>query len=247
MAETESQGYRFKLEAFEGPLDLLLHLVRAGELAIADIPIVRITEQYLAYLDFMKEIDIDVGSEFILMASTLIYIKTKMLLPQHEKEAEEMREELIERLLQHEQYRAAASALGARAEWESRHWVRPAAVQKPFLEAGEEGEYVEADLFDLISAFQHVLAGIGRDIPMEVSHRLFAVKDKMAELEGLLADWGRISFSELAARFRVRRELITVFLAILELIKERKLRALQISSFGEIVLVRIEEPVAAEE
>ena len=111
MHESESQDYRFKLEAFEGPLDLLLHLVRANEIDVADIPIVRITDQFLAYLDFMKEIDIDVGSEFILMASTLIYTKTKMLLPRHEAEAEELRAELIERLLEHEQYRAAAAAL----------------------------------------------------------------------------------------------------------------------------------------
>jgi len=227
--------YRVRLEAFEGPLDLLLHLVRASDVEITDIPIVRITDQYLQYLDFLKEVDIDLSSDFMLLAATLIYIKTRMLLPRHEGE-EDPRAELVERLLEHEQYRAASAVLGSRAQSESRFWHRPSAAKRPFLE-GEEVE-IEADLFDLITAFRRVLAALGEDSTLAVDHQKYTLDDKIAEVERALAAKPKLFFSELAASYSSRRELITVFLAILELMRRPRLRLLQTEHFGEIVLAR---------
>jgi segregation and condensation protein A len=228
--------FKYRLGVFEGPLDLLLHLIRVNEVDIADIPIIQITDQFLAYLDLMKEIDIDVGSDFMLTASTLIYIKSRMLLPQPE-EAEELREELVERLMEHEQYRAAAAALAHREDEESRFWRRPPTAPKP--EPGEPEQLIEADLFDLISAFQRVLTALGTAAALEVSHRQYAVEDKMVEIEQALKDAaGRLVFTEFAKRYRVKRELIAVFLALLELMRKRKIKLLQSGVFGEIFITR---------
>jgi len=232
----DGNGTRFKLkiEAFEGPLDLLLHLIRINEVDIADIPVVRITDQYLAFLDLMAEVDIELGSDFILMAATLIYLKTKMLLPESE-EAEELREELVERLLEHEQYRAAATVLARKEEEESCYWRRPETAPRPDIDAEEE-PLIEADLFDLISAFQRVLTSLGADTGLEVSPRQFAVEDKIIEIQGELQKTDRLLFSDLIRRYKIKRELIAVFLALLELMRHRKIRLLQSDIFGEIII-----------
>jgi segregation and condensation protein A len=240
MTIDRAEPHKFKLEAFEGPLDLLLHLVRVNEIDIVDIPIAQITDQFLAYLDMMREIDIDVGGEFMVMAATLIYIKSRMLLPQHDEEADELRDELVERLLEHEQYRAAAAALADREENELLLWRRPAGTARQYFD-GEEEVLIEADLFDLITAFQKVLLSLGADASIQVGTRQYAVEEKMAELEKLLKEKKRIYFTELASRYRIKRELIAFFLAILELIRRRRLRAMQAEVFGEIILVKPEK------
>lgn len=232
--ENESSGPVFKLEAFEGPLDLLLHLIRINEIEITDIPIVEITDQYLAVLDMMSEVDIDLGSDFILMAANLIYIKTKILLPDSE-EGEELREELVERLLEHEQYRAAADALARREEEESHYWARPETAPRPKPETGEE-VLIEADLFDLISAFQRVMRSLGVESAMALEPRQFAVEDKIKEIKAALEKEGKLLFSNLMRRYRVKRELIAVFLAMLELMRKRRIRLMQSGTFGEIVI-----------
>lgn len=237
VAIENADAYQFKLEMFEGPLDLLLHLVRINEIDIVDIPIVEITDQFLAYLDLMREVDIDTSSEYMVMAATLIYIKSRSLLPQHEEEVEELREELVERLLEHEQYRAAAAALGNREEKESRYWRRPGSLAGLYMESEEE-PLLDADLFDLITAFQHVLVSLGADPTIQVGTRQYAVEDKMAEIEEMMRTHAKLSFATLASRYKIRRELIAVFLAILELIRRRKIRALQSAAFGEIILVK---------
>lgn len=228
-----SASIKFKLETFEGPLDLLLHLIRVSEVDIFDIPIVAITDQYHEYLDLMKEIDIDIGSEFMLMAATLIHIKTKMMLPQREDE-EDPRTELVERLLEHQQYKAAAMMLGEREEEELKFWRRSAKVE-PFLEVDEE--LVEADIFQLITAFQRVLKSIGDDYSIELEHQRFNIADKIEELKILLKQNQRILFSDLAQAITSKRELIATFLAILELVRRRIIATLQHKNFGEIVLV----------
>ncbi len=231
----DAAGHKFKLDVFEGPLDLLLHLIRVNEVDIADIPIVEITDQFLAHLGLMKEVDIEIGSEFMLMASTLIYIKSKMLLPQTD-EAEELREELVERLLEHEQYRAAAAALARREDEESRYWTRPPTAPKPELK--QEEQLVDADLFDLISAFQRVLVSLGSDAAIAFEPRQYAVEDKMEEIRDALKITDRFAFSDLTHRYRVKRELIAVFLALLELMRKREIRLLQNRMFGEILVTR---------
>ena len=232
--EDRNPGPVFKLEAFEGPLDLLLHLIRVNEIEITDIPIVEITEQYLAVLDLMSEVDINISSDFILMAANLIYIKTKILLPDSE-EGEELREELVERLLEHEQYRAAADALARREEEESHYWARPESAPRPKLDAGEE-QLIEADLFDLISAFQRVMSSLGAESTMALEPRQYAVEDKIKEIQAALEKSGKLLFSNLMTRYRIKRELIAVFLALLEMMRKRRVRLMQSGTFGEIVV-----------
>jgi segregation and condensation protein A len=232
--ESGNSGVKIRLEAFEGPLDLLLHLIRINEIDIFDIPIVAVTRQYMDYLDLMKEIDIDVGSEFMLMAATLIHIKTKMMLPQREDE-EDPRAELVERLLEHQHYKAAAGVLAQREDEELRAWRSPAKLMKPYIEVEEE--LVEADIFQLISAFQRVMKAIGRDRGLEIEHQHYSVKDKMREIETRLRMHQRLFFSRLMEEADNKRELIAIFLAMLELIRRRAVSAFQSGNFTEIILV----------
>lgn len=225
---------KFKLETFEGPLDLLLHLIRINEVDIFDIPIVVITDQYNEYLDLMKVVDIDLSSEFMLMAATLIHIKTKMMLPLRDDE-EDPRAELVERLLEHQQYKAAAMMLGEREEAELKFWRRSSKSMEQYQEVDEE--LVEADIFQLISAFQRVLKSIGGDHSIEIEHQRFNIEDKIVELRTLLKQTKRILFTDLTRAIRGKRELIATFLAILELVRRRFIAILQHKNFGEIVLV----------
>lgn len=225
---------KFKLENFEGPLDLLLHLIRKSEVDIFDIPIVEITEQYMNYLDLLKEVDIDLSSEFMLMAATLIHIKTKLLLPKKPDE-DDPRLELVERLLEHQQYKAAAMVLGQKEERETKVWYSSKKRVEPYMEIEEE--YIKADIFQLIAAFQNVLKSIGTDYNIEVDQQKFSISDKIINLEAMLKAKPRLLFSEVMTQFRSKREVIVTFLALLELVRRRTINTLQHRSFGEIVLI----------
>jgi segregation and condensation protein A len=228
---------KFKLDHFEGPLDLLLHLIRKSEVDIFDIPIVEITEQYMNYLDLLKEVDIDLSSEFMLMAATLIHIKTKMLLPKKPDE-DDPRMELVERLLEHQQYKAAAMVLGQKEERESKVYYSSKKRVEPFMEIEEE--YIKADIFQLIAAFQNVLKSIGKDYEIEVNHQKFTISDKINSLEGMLKAKPRLLFSEVMTGLRSKREIVVTFLALLELVRRRFINTLQHRSFGEIVLIKVD-------
>lgn len=228
------ESIEFKLESFEGPLDLLLHLIRTNELDIFDIPIVDITEQYLEYIELMKTVDIDIGSEFMVMAATLIHIKTKMLLPRDDSE-EDPRQELVERLLEHKQYKEAAGMLEKREASESRVWRTPPARQRAYVEVDEE--FVEVDIFQLISAFQEVLRSIGHIDTMEVEHQKISVEEKMKELTALIHQREKMLFSTMIQEVATKREIITVFLALLELVRGKVIVAFQNRNFGEIVII----------
>jgi segregation and condensation protein A len=233
-------GIRVRLEVFEGPLDLLLHLVRQERLDIHDIPIARITEQYLAYLDVMKALDLDVAGEFLVMAATLLYIKSRSLLPVHDDEAEgeedpeTLRAELSRRLVEYERMKEAAARLGERPLLGRDVFVRD------FLgEEIPEGEVLlaELSLADLISAFKDVLERIPDREAVEVFADRLPMADAIAFLLDRVREEGAIRFDRLVEEFTTRHEIISFFLGILELIRLRTVRAYQATPMGLITIV----------
>lgn len=230
-------GYSVKLENFEGPLDLLIHLIKQHEVDIYDIPIALITRQYLAYLDLMRELDLEVASEFVVMAATLIHIKSRMLLPRpdpgQEDPEEDPRAALVRRLLEHQKYRAAAELLHERETLRDAQWNRPdgrvAAI------AGDEYEpELEVDLFSLIAAFRAVVerAKLRPAVPIPADR--ISVEDRMDQLLARLSETVACGFEDLFEDARSKAHLIVTFLALLELIRLKRIRVFQAGSFGPI-------------
>ncbi len=233
-----------KLGPFEGPLDLLLHLIRSQQLDIRDIPIALVTEQYLACLELMREIDIDVAGEWLVMAATLLHIKSKMLLPvepgqEEEGEAADPRAELVRRLLEYERYKEAALALGSRDLLDRDVFARtfPSPdLADPAVAVQGPRPFAPVSVFDLLSAFARVLASRPRITVHEVELERVSLADKMAELLDRLATRESLAFDELFAPEATRAEIIVSFLALLELVRMRVIRACQAGPFGPIRL-----------
>lgn len=233
--------YKVQLPVFEGPLDLLLYLIKKEEINIHDIPIAKITEQYLEYMEMMKLLDLEIAGEFILMAATLIHIKSKTLLPIEEKEeipAEEVdpREELVRKLLEYKKFKEAAGQLkGMHTKRRDIFTRLPQSMEAQFI---DEETYFEASLFDLITAFSKVL----KDVPKSAFHKVikdeYTVSDKIHDILHLLVDKKKISFSELFKDTKNRSEVVAIFLALLELIKLKEIAVKQLTPFGEIEIMR---------
>lgn len=230
--------YRIKLESFEGPLDLLLHLIRKNEVDIYDIPISTITKQYLDYVKLMKDLNLEVAGEFLVMASTLIQIKSKMLLPpqedeESEEEAEDPRAELVRRLLEYQKYKDAAQVLGGRELLGREVFART--FPSPEL-AGVEVEEAPLDLelYHLIDAFQKVLARIPSESFHEVGEDTISINDRIAQILELLLDRDLVEFDELFEGEITRDYVVVTFLAVLELCKMRTLKVLQKERYGAI-------------
>lgn len=220
--------YRVKLEEiFEGPLDLLIHLIRKNELDIYDIPIATITEQYLQYLEWMNAMNIDYAGEFIVMASTLTQIKSRMLLPAHEGEAEEEdpRMEIARPLLEYLQMKSAADQLVERDLLGESTFIRSPSREE-FINASED-EFIKIGLFELIDAFQKILAKIPGDHNVEFAADEISVKDKISQIVDILEEKGSITFTELFSENAGRREVIITFLAILEMVRLTLIRIAQ--------------------
>jgi segregation and condensation protein A len=238
--EARNDSYRVKLEIFEGPLDLLLYLIKKDEIDIYDIPIAHITEQYLAYLELMQELDISVAGDFLVMASTLIYIKSKMLLPPdpnidgEEDLNEDPRAELIERLLEYQKFKSAAQMLYSRGEIESACYTRGQ------IETDGSNPEVSATLFDLLRVFREVLKRAEAQIEMEIARDEMTIAEKLAQIHSMLEERERINVRELFEMSRSKRELIITFLALLELVKEWKIYLIQSGLFGDIFASRRE-------
>lgn len=236
----EAPGISVKLAVFEGPLDLLLHLVRQNRLDIHDIPIARITEQYLAYLDVMKALNLDIAGEFLVMASTLLYIKSRSLLPVHDDEAEgeedpeTMRAELSRRLVEYERIKEAAVRLGERP------LLGRDVFARDFLgEEIAEGEVLltEVSLADLITAFKEVLERMPDRESVEVFVDRLPMADAIAFLLDRMREEGAIRFDRLMEECTTRNEVISFFLGILELIRLRTVKAYQATPMGLITIV----------
>jgi segregation and condensation protein A len=239
---------RIQLPLFEGPLDLLLYLIRREKIDIHDIPIAPITRQYMEYLDLMKELNLDVAGEFMVMAATLIHIKSKMLVPLSPTEAEgedetvDPRAELVQRLLEFQRYKEAAGVLHQQAQIRAAQWTRPDAVVPRFDDAGEE--MLEAGLFDLIAAFKELLERRKTLLAHEVEAEGQSVESRMEELLALIAVGQSLEFMELFAALQTKAAMIVTFLALLELIRLKHVKVYQRGLFGAI---RVFRPVGPEE
>jgi len=225
--------YRLKLDVFEGPFDLLLYLIKKDEVDIYDIPIAKITDQYLSFLEKMRKQGIDIASEWLVMAATLVQIKSRMLLPMEEAGVEELDEELdprmelVEKLLEYGRYKEIARELEQRELGEMEVFGRS-------VGDAEVTSAVEVDLHELISAFKNVVDYVAEPPFTEVALEEFTVEDKMNDIEERLTTHGSLGWEELFAEGRSLAELICMFLAILELARLGKLRVRQSRSFGDI-------------
>jgi len=242
--DSQLAGYRIELESFQGPLDLLLHLIRKNELDIYDIPIAEITNQYLTYLDIMRDLDLEVASEFLVMAATLMYIKSRMLLPvdeeEEEAEGEDPREELIKRLIEYQKYKKAAEELAGMPVLNHDIFVRP--EMRTEQNVSTEETFIEATIFQLMDAFQAVLDQADKRTPVELTRESFTLEDGFKLIESSLAGQSSMSFAGLFSGLSSRRKVITVFLSVLELIRRNRLIAVQ-ADYGEpISLVLNGEP-----
>lgn len=227
---------RFRLEIFEGPLDLLLHLIKKNEVDIYDIPVAAITDQYLAYLDLFAELNLDLAGEYLVMAATLMQIKSRMLLPPSEDDAEEEEDprlELVQQLEEYQRFRAAAGQLGDRDILDRDVFRR--AAEGSDEGGGEPPPLREMTLADLVEALREVL----KRLPEEEAHELVSKRVAIADQIPLILErlrLGDVEFLSLFDGSPTRREVVTTFLALLELVKVRAIRATQPERFGRILL-----------
>ncbi len=232
-------GLLFKLPAFEGPLDLLLHLIRENRIDIYDIPIVQITRQYTAYLDLMQELNLEIAGEFLVMAATLIHIKSKMLLPADEEEkeepAEDPRAELVQRLLEYRAYKESCLHLRKREDtWKD--VFHRSAPDKDDIEFEHEPLLFDANIFDLISAFQRLLEK-APERAVEITREKLTVADRINYIVERLEREDGIRFEDLFEEGCTRLTLIVTFLALLELVRLGLARIYQERAFGVIWLM----------
>jgi len=239
--------YQVRIEAFEGPLDLLLHLIRSQELDIYDIPIAQITDQYLEYLEFMESLDLALAGEFLEMAATLIRIKVRMLLPAPEKEGDEdedPRQDLVRRLVEYKEFKEAARSLSEREDDRRQHHPRAVDVS-PFLDEEPDTEELLKDvtLFDLVDALRDVLSRVPHRIDVHaVDLEEVTVEERIDHLRRAMQAGRPMRFSELFEETAGRAQIVVTFIALLELIKRGELRATQERVFGDIAIAaRTEE------
>ncbi len=233
---------RLVLPAFEGPLDLLLHLIRTNEIVITDIPIVEICRQYNAYLELMQELNLAAAGEYLLMASTLAHIKSRMLLPAPPSAdgavPEDPRAELIRQLVEYQSVKAAAAMLRERDEEEAARFPRGHAGEDPLGPFRGEA-LLEVSLFDLIAAFKRLVDSLASSEPLVVQRDEIPVAEKMAWVLDRLGQGDPVTLQALMGELASRRERIVAFLAVLELVRLRLARARQHRSTGEILLCRV--------
>lgn len=234
-------SYHVKLEIFEGPLDLLLHLIRKHELDIYDIPVGLITQQYLEYLDLMKSLDIEIAGEFLVMASTLTYIKSRMLLPPPDNPEDEEfgvdpRAELIQRLLEYKRFKDAAQSLEQKEELWSQVFSRPAEAA-PDLPPDDEPLLFDFHLFDLLAALKDVMARVP-DQSFEITAESVSITEKISHILARLESSDSVVFADLFEGNTTKLQMIATFLALLELMRTRVVRAVQIEQFGAIRLMK---------
>jgi segregation and condensation protein A len=236
--------YKVKLEIFEGPLDLLLYLIKKDEVDIHEIQIERITKQYLDYMDVFTMLDLEVAGDFVVMAANLIYIKSRSLLPKDQRPPEETAEEddprweLVRQLIEYKKFKDVAGHLQQREVAQENLFSR--VREKP--EFAAERPISEVSIFDLINAFQNVLKRLNKTEDLrEIFEENFTVSDKIDLIMKITASGVALQFSELFAWAASRTEVVVTFLALLELIRLKQLRVAQSEEFGEIEIVRATE------
>jgi segregation and condensation protein A len=232
---------RFDIQDFEGPLDLLLHLIRKNRMDIKDIAIAPITKAYIEYIRLMEILNLEVAGEFMVMAATLIHIKSKMLVPvspsEVEEEGEDPRDLLIQRLLEFERYKQAAGVLRQQYEIRTATWIRPDAVVPKFKDdAGEE--MLEAGLFDLVSAFKELLDRRKLLVQHEIEGEGRTLDQAIADLLGMIRVGESLEFMSIFENLESKAEMILMFVALLELIRLKRVKVYQRANFGAIRLFR---------
>ena len=248
--ESAPDAFPVKLENFEGPLDLLLHLIKTNEVNIHDIPIALITQQYLQAIELMQELNLDVAGEYLVMAATLIHIKSKLLLPRPETaagvegEEEDPRDALVRRLLEHQKFKAAAGLLHEREQVRSAQWQRP--DQRIAAIAGDEYEpEIEVDLFSLLSAFQAVVERAKQRPKVVLPAEQISVEVRIEQLLARLSETVACGFEDLFQDADDRPAFIVTFLALLEMIRLKLVRVFQSGSFGPIRVYKRVRPADA--
>lgn len=231
-----NEPYKVELEIFEGPLDLLLYLIKKDEIDIYNIPIERITKQYLEYLELMRMLDLNIAGEFLVMAATLMYIKSKMLLPPEERPQEEVEEEdprldLVRQLLEYKRFKDVAQYLQHKELLEEKIFTRHV---PPDVEV--EAPLVDVSIFDLIGAFNQALKKVEKAPLHEIVEENFTVADKVSQVKNLLKENYSFNLTRLFDNMKTRIEVVVTFLALLELIRLKAVRVLQKEMFGEIIV-----------
>ncbi len=234
-ADRSGEELKLVLGEFAGPLDLLLYLIRQEQVSIYDIPIARITDEYLRYLRMMQGMDITVASDFLVMAATLIEIKSRMLLPrdpavsEEELQEDDPRRELVERLLEHQKYKAAAELLWSRAT------VEQAVYTRAPLETDKENPEVAAGAFDLLRVFQQILARRKEEVLLEIERDEVTMAEMLERLRNMIFSAGELNMRDFFERAQTRRELVLAFLSVLELVRTTEIRLFQRQTFGDII------------
>jgi segregation and condensation protein A len=226
-----------KIPVFEGPFDLLLHLIRENKIDIYDIPIALITGQYLQYIEIMKELNLEIAGDFLVMAATLIHIKSRMLLPPDEEapaeEQEDPRRELVQRLLEYQKFKESAQDFRKRED----EWIK-VFRREPLSEEEDEGELYLFDLslFDLLDAFKKILDKAPPEV-VSITKEILTVKDKMSMIMEILEGQDTVRFEELFQSGITKIQIIITFVALLELIRLGLVRAYQEKTFGNIWII----------
>jgi len=240
--ESTVEAYPIRLENFEGPLDLLLHLIRQHQVNVYDIPIATITQQYLEYLEVMQELNLDIAGDFLVMAATLIHIKSRLLLPrpapeQTTEDEEDPRDALIRRLVAHQQFKAAAEMLHERETVRSAQWTRAEGRLAEIAGEAPEPE-LEVDLFSLMSAFKAVLNRAKQRPQVVLPGEFLSIEARIEQLLSRLSTTEACGFAELFDDVATRAELVVTFLALLEMIRLKVIRVYQTGPFGDIRIYR---------
>src|SRR5687767_4521836 len=230
-----SDELKIKLGEFAGPLDLLLFLIRQEQANIFDIPIAKITDEYVKYIRLMKSLDIAVAADFLVMAATLIEIKSKMLLPRdpsetEEEEFEDPRKELIDRLLEYEKFKAAAQMLHEKST------VEHAVFQRGRTETDDANAEISATVFDILSVFQKILVRHRDEIKMEIEREEITLADMIKTLKRRIFEEKELNILKFFEEMHTKRELVTAFIAVLEIVRTEGVKLVQKKTFGEIIL-----------
>ncbi len=232
VADQRDDDLKIIMGEFEGPLDLLLHLIRQEQVSIYDIPVARIADEYLRYLQLMQELDIGVAGDFLVMAATLIELKTKMLLPRDPfvdvTEEEDPRRELVDQLLEYQKYKAAAQMLWSRAT------VERAVFKRAELETDKNNPEVAVGVFDLLKVFQEILARHKEEVLLEIERDEISMSEMLERLRNMVMSAGELNLRVFFERARSRRELVLAFLSVLELVRTTEIRLFQQRTFGDI-------------
>ncbi|MCY7376203.1 MAG: segregation/condensation protein A [Pyrinomonadaceae bacterium] len=236
---TESpDDIKLTLGEFSGPLDLLLFLIKQERANIFDIPVAKITDEYLKYIRLMKSLDIALAADFIVMAATLIEIKSKMLLPREilaesEDEIEDPRQELIDRLLEHQKFKNAAEMLYERVT------IEQAVFRRGQIETDANNTETNANVFDLLTVFQKILARHKEEVQLEIHREEISLAEMLKTLRKRIFEAKELNLLQFFAELHTRRELVTAFIAVLEIVRTESVKLTQSATFGAIVLRKI--------